>query len=51
MASKDIEVSWDYDGTPLLPGEVADVIISLENVGLEGTIIVSLDIHIIGKPY
>ena len=50
MVSKDIAVSWDYDGTPLLPGEAAHVTISLENIGLGGTIIVSLDIHIIGKP-
>lgn len=46
MASKDIEVSWDYDGTPLLPGEAAYIRINLENIGLSGTIIVSLDIHI-----
>jgi len=50
MACKDVAVSWDYDGTPLLPGEIAKIKINLENVELEGTIIASLDIHIIGKP-
>ena len=39
MACKDVDVSWDYDGTPLLPGETAEIKINLENVGLEGTII------------
>ena len=49
MASKDVEVSWDYDGTPLLPGETTEISINLENIGIDGTILVSLDIHIIGK--
>ena len=49
MASKDVEVSWDYDGTPLLPGETTEISINLENIGLDGTILISLDIHIIGK--
>ena len=47
MSSKDVKVTWDYDGTPLLPGEVAYIRIDLENVGLSGTIVISLDIHII----
>lgn len=50
MASKDIEISWDYDGTPLLPGEATAIRIDLKNEGLSGTIIVSLDIHIIAMP-
>ena len=51
MAVKDIEVSWDYDGAPLLPGEAADLTIVLENVGLDGAIIVSLDIRVVGVPF
>ncbi len=47
ISSKDVKVTWDYDGTPLLPGEAVYIRIDLENVGLSGTIIVSLDIHII----
>ena len=33
MACKDVDVSWDYDGTPLLPDETAKIKIKLENVG------------------
>ena len=48
-ASKDVKVSWDYDGTPLLPGETTEITINLENIGMDGTTPISLDIHIIGK--
>ena len=49
MTSKDVEVTWDYDGTPLLHGETTEIKINLKNIGIDGTILVSLDIHIIGK--
>jgi hypothetical protein len=51
MASKDLKVSWDYPGAPLPPGEATDITINIENIGLAGTILVSLDIHVVGNPY
>lgn len=42
MSSKDVKVTWDYDRTPLLPGEAVYIRIDLENVGPSGTIIVNL---------
>ena len=48
IVSDNITVNWNYNGTILLPGESTYITITLENVGLEGPIIPSLDIYIIG---
>lgn len=41
-------VSWDYDGEPLLPDKAVEIKVILENVGQAGTLLVSLDLHILG---
>jgi len=43
-----VRESWDYDGSPLLPGEEIDVSISLKNEALDSTIFTNLDIIING---
>jgi hypothetical protein len=43
-----VKVTWDYDESPLLPGESIELHINLENLNMDGTIFVSLDVHILG---
>ena len=45
---KYVKVAWDYDESPLLPGESIELHINLENLSMDGTIFVSLDVHILG---
>ena len=41
-------IACDYDQLPLLPGEAIEININLENLNLDGTIFVNLDIYVIG---
>ena len=43
-----VRESWDYDGSPLLPGEEIDISITLKNEALDSTIFTNLDIIING---
>lgn len=43
-----VNIAWDYDDTLLLPGEATEISITLENLGTDGTIFVSLDIYVLG---
>lgn len=46
-AIKYVKVACDYDESPLLLGEVIEISINLENLSMDGTIFVSLDIQIL----
>ena len=47
-APKYVKIAWNYDDTPLLPGEAIEISITLENLSMDGTIFVSLDIYVQG---
>jgi hypothetical protein len=43
-----VNIAWNYDDTPLLPGEAIEISITLENLSMDGTIFVSFDIYVQG---
>jgi len=42
------KVTWDYNGEPLLPGELVEIEITLENYSQDYYLYAYLDIHVVG---
>ena len=49
-AKKYVNILWDYDESPLQPGETVQVNIMLENIIMENNIFVSLDLYVSETP-